>query len=214
MIRELKELGFALLRIVVGLFILIEGLVVLDLIVYIGATGNTFSEKVMTAFESGYNRGYVQTYDTGQQEAYLLAYEKGFGKGFEIGLEDRLEHETSQLVAMHNPTYGELLEFLARDETDKQDFVSGEYVCFDFAAELNNKAAVSGIRAAYVRIRSDEWAHAVVAFETPDRGVVFVEPQSDRDIELVIGRPYPWWQVGARSPMGYNDPVLEIQVIW
>jgi hypothetical protein len=105
-------------------------------------------------------------------------------------------------------------EFLAHDMTDSNPFIRGEYVCFDFSAELNNNAEANGIRAAYVRIRAKEWGHAVVAFETVDRGLVFVEPQSDEDVSLVTGEPYPWQQVGANRPMNYDDAVVEIQIIW
>jgi len=210
----LKEISIAIARIILGIVVLVEGLIVLDLIVYIGATGSTFTEKVMAAFDDGYSKGYVQTYDVGYQEAYGEAYDKGFGKGFEVGQETGSKEGVATRVELHNPTYSELQEFLARDKTDSNEFITGEYVCFDFAAELNNNAEANGIRAAYVRIRSKEWAHAVVVFETVDMGLVFIEPQSDRNVELVIGKPYPWWQVGAHSPMGYNDAIVGIQIIW
>lgn len=211
---DLKEFGFSIARIILGMVILIEGLIVLDLIIYISATGNTLSERILTTFNDGYSEGHSKTYYLAHEEAYSKAYDKGFSKAYEIGLGDNLQEEVGTRVELHNPTYSELQEFLSRDETDSNVFVTGEYVCFDFAAELNNKAEASGIRSAYVRIRSKEWAHAVAAFETVDMGLVFIEPQSDRDVEVVIGRPYPWWQVGATSPMRYNDAIGEIQIIW
>lgn len=210
----LREISFAIARITLGMFILIEGLIVLDLVVYLGATGSTFTEKVVAAFDHSYSRGYAQTYDVTHQEAYGTAYDKGFGKGYEIGLETGSKEVVATRVRLRNPTYSELQEFLAGDETNSNEYITGEYTCFDFAAELNNSADASGIRAAYVRLRAKEWAHAVVAFETVDRGLIFIEPQSDRDVDLVVGKIYPWWQVGATSPLGYNDPLVEIQIIW
>ena len=212
--NELKEMSIAIARITLGMLLLIGGLIALDLIVYISVTGSTFNEKVAAAYSDGYSKGYDQTYEVGYQKAYTGAYGKGYDKGYEIGLESSLKEEVTTRVKLHNPTYKELREFLARDRTDSHLFIKGEYVCFDFAAELNNNAEANGIRAAYVRIRSKEWSHAVVAFETVDKGLIFIEPQSDKDVGLVMGESYPWYQVGANRPTDYEDTVEEIQIIW
>ena len=201
-------------RIVLGLIVLAGGLIVLDIFIYLGALSSTYDNKVAAAYNDGYVEGYAQTYDVGYQEAHGEAYDKGYIKGYEISLGSDSDKQGSRLVGLRNPTYQELTEFLAADKADLNTFISGEYVCFDFAAELNNNAEANGIRAAYVRIRSKEWAHAVVAFETVDKGLVFIEPQSDLKVELVIGKPYPWWLAGASSPLRYTDDLEEIQIIW
>ena len=208
------SLVVAIGRIVLGMIVLIGGIIVLDIFVYLGAISSTYDNKVEASFNDGYDQGYGQTYEVGYQEAHGEAYDKGYKKGYEISLGSGSDEQVSSLVKLRNPTYNELTEFLAADKTDSNTFISGEYVCFDFAAELNNSAEANGIRAAYVRIRSKEWAHAVVAFETVDKGLIFIEPQSDMKIELVTGRPYPWWLAGASSPLRYTDAIEEIQVIW
>ncbi len=116
-------------------------------------------------------------------------------------------------VELHNPTYKEVLEFLAHDPTDSNPLISGEYTCVSFAAEVNNNAEANGIRAAYARLSSKEWAHVVVAFETVDKGLVFIEPQSDRKVELALGKSY-WESAGAVRPVDYDDVVVEIQIVW
>lgn len=213
---DLREINLAVAigRVLLATIALLGGLIVLDIFVYLAALGSTFDIKVAAAFSDGYNQGYAQTYKVGYQEAHGEAYEKGYEKGYEISLESGSNEKVDSLVQLHNPTYKELREFLADDKTDSKPFISGEYVCFDFAAELNNNAEAKGIRAAYVRLRSKEWAHAVVAFETVDRGLVFIEPQSDTQVELAVGRIYPWWQVGAISPLRYAEAIEEIQIIW
>ncbi len=210
----LKEFSIALSRVILGMVIMVGGLLVLNIIVYLSSTTGTFSEKIAIAYEGGYDQGYVETYEAGYQGAHGEAYEKGYYKGYEIGLGIDYNGEVGRRVELRNPTYKELIGFLAGDKTDSNPYISGEYVCFDFAAELNNNADASGIRAAYVRIRGDEWAHAIVAFETVDRGLIFIEPQSDTEVDLVTGRPYPWWQVGATSPLRYAEVIEEIQIIW
>jgi len=210
----LKEIAIAIARIVLGMVVLIEGLTVVIFITYTSIMGSTYSDKIVAAYEDSYDNGYAQTYDVGYQEAYGEAYDKGYDKGYEIGLETGSEEGVSTRVELSNPTHEEMREFLARDKTDSNPYVTGEYVCSDFAAQLSNNAEANGIRVAYVRIRSEKWSHAVVAFETVDRGLIFIEPQSDGEAALVIGKPFPWYSVGATGPLDYHDPITEIQIIW
>ncbi len=211
---SLKEIAIAIARIILGMVVLIEGLTVVVFVSYTTTIGDVYDKTVAAAYEDSYDKGYAQTYDVGYQEAYGEAYDKGYDKGYEIGLETGSKAGVVTRVELSDPTYKEMREFLVRDKTDSNPYIKGEYVCNDFAAQLDNNAEADGIRVAYVRIRSKSWWHAVVAFETVDRGIIFIEPQSDKKVKLVTGEPYPWWQVGAISPLGYFDPIVEIQIIW
>ncbi len=210
----LKEISIAIARIVLGMVVLIEGLTVVIFINYTSTIGGIYDKKVAAAYEDSYDNGYAQTYDIGYQEAYGEAHDKGYDKGYEIGLETGSKEGVITRVELRNPTHKEMWEFLARDKTDSKPYIKGEYVCNDFAAQLDNNTEADGIRAAYVRIRSKNWWHAVVAFETLDRGIIFIEPQSDRMVKLVIGEPFPWHLVGKANPLGYLDPIVEIQILW
>ena len=210
----LKEIGIAIARIVLGLIVLIEGIIGLVFIDYTSRIGGIYSDKIAAAYEDSYDNGYAQTYDVGCQEAYGEAYDKGYDKGYEIGLETGSKEGVAKMVELSNPTYKEMKEFLARDKTDSNAYIRGEYVCSDFASDVNNNAELEGIRTAYVRIRTEGRSHAIVAFQTVDRGLLFVEPMSDREAALVIGKPFPWYWVGAASPLGYHDPLVKIQIIW
>ncbi|MFC1984151.1 hypothetical protein ACFLVO_03980 [Chloroflexota bacterium] len=210
----LKEYAIALARIVLGMIILIEVIIALVFLHYTTMIGGFYGDKIDTAYDDSYDNGYTQTYDVVYQKAYSEAHDKGYEKGYEIGLETGSNKGLIRITALRNPTHKEMREFLANDETDSCSFAAGEYVCSDFAAQVNNNAETGGIRAAYVRIRSKEWGHAVVAFETVDRGLIFIEPQSDKQIELVIGKPFPWYLVGAVSPLTSYDPITEIEIIW
>lgn len=210
----LIEFSIAIARIILGVIALIGGLIILDIVVYLSAIGGTFTNDVSAAYHDGFGEGHAATYGDGYREAYGEAYDRGLEKGYEMGRRTGSEEGASTRVGLHNPTDKELREFLTRDTTDSNPFIKGEYVCFDFAAELNNNAEASGIRAAYVRIHAKEWGHAVVAFETVDRGLIFIEPQSDNEVELVKGEAYPWQQVGAVVPRNYYEPIDEIQIIW
>ena len=207
-------MAIAIARIVLGIVVLIEGLTVSVFIVYTSTIGGTYDKTVSAAYEYSYDEGHAQTYDVGYQEAYGEAYDKGYDKGYEIGLETGSKEGVATRVELRNPTHKEMREFLARDETDSNLYVAGEYNCVDFSAQLSNNAEANGIRVAYVRLRSEKWAHVVVAFEATDRGLIFIEPQSDREVELVIGEPFPWYSVGAVSALSPYDPIVEIQIIW
>lgn len=72
-----------------------------------------------------------------------------------------------------NPTWEQLLSFLRTDDTDKIDYVPGNFVCIDFAETLHNNAEKSGIRCGLVVLYPI--SHACNAFETTDRGLVFID---------------------------------------
>lgn len=82
-----------------------------------------------------------------------------------------------------NPTYAELIAFIMEDPTDSKLYLEKQvggwqpFVCADFAEEVHNNAETKGIRAAWVSIdlRGEEIGHAFNAFETTDRGLVYVD---------------------------------------
>jgi len=214
LVSDLIDFSMALARIVLGMVALIAGLAAINIVVYISAVGSTFDDEVAAIYNSSFERGYAQTYEAGYQEAHGLAYEEGYGRAYEVARGGSSGEITATRVELRNPTYNELKEFLAQDNTESKSFIKGEYVCFDFAAELNNNAEASGIRAAYVRIHAEQWGHAVVAFETVDRGLIFIEPQSDKEVELVRGQSYPWQVTGASRPSDYDDVIDDIEIMW
>lgn len=212
--REFKEIAIAVFRMILSLVALMGALVVIDMLMYVSFTNSTYDETVLAAYYDGYNDGYITTYQTNYWVARDEAYDKGYNQWLVIGQEGQPGDVVISQIKLRNPTYMELQAFLGQDQTNNRRFVRGEYVCFDFAAALNNNAEASGIRAAYVRIRSREWAHAIAAFETVDKGLVFIEPQSDREVRLTVGEPYPWLHAGAIPSMYSNEPIVEVQIIW
>lgn len=93
-----------------------------------------------------------------------------------------------ELVKVNNPeavdvTRAELIIFLEQDQTDKNEWVFGEYVCVHFATDLHNNAEAYGIRACIVQTEAieGEVSHCFNAFETTDRGLVFVDCSNQWD---------------------------------
>lgn len=119
---------------------------------------------------------------------------------------------------LHNPTLDEVTSFLAEDTTDSNEYIKDAYVCSHFARDVNNNAQSQGIRCAFVDIRYPESAHAIVAFDTVDEGVVYFDAVTDERVRPVMGKEY-WRCVEAQPGYDYEKPsfddtIMDILLIW
>lgn len=98
-------------------------------------------------------------------------------------------------------TWARVRLFLSQDKTDRIPYDASTFDCADFAETLHNNAEKAGIRTAYVVIgfRSEETLHAVNAFNTTDKGLIYIddtgmtdsfECSADRIVEVEVGEPY------------------------
>lgn len=120
---------------------------------------------------------------------------------------------------LRDPSYREMMDFLKQDQTSEREYVANEYICVDFAADVKANALEEGIRCAYVVIEYlGTTGHAIVAFDTTDRGLVYVEPQFDWEVEPAIGRRY--YQCVIPPPghymteRDYDDTIARVIDIW
>jgi len=162
-----------------------------------------------------------------QAELATVEIELSESKELAESLEDTLSNlqvnyaklTTGYGYVLRDPSYQEMKDFLKQDETSEQEYLRNEYICVDFAANVKANAAREGIRCAYVVIEYlGTTGHAIVAFDTTDRGLVYIEPQFDWDVEPEIGRRYYECVV---PPPGqymtepeYDDMIARIVVIW
>jgi hypothetical protein len=89
-------------------------------------------------------------------------------------------------------TWLELNDFLASDHTNWNQYIEGKYNCVNFSLDLISNARADNIYAwlVYVVFDPEEPAHAFVAIKTSDKGVVWIEPQSDYAYaEVAVGEP-------------------------
>jgi len=162
-----------------------------------------------------------------QAELATVEIELNASKDLVESLEDTLSNlqiNYDRLTAgygyvLRDPSYQEMQAFLTQDETSEQEYLRNEYICVDFAANVKANAAEEGIRCAYVVIEYlGITGHAIVAFDTTDRGLVYVEPQFDWDVEPEIGRRY--YQCVVPPPgqymvePDYDDTIARIIAIW
>ena len=75
-----------------------------------------------------------------------------------------------------DPTWEGLIAFLQKDDTDERLYMDGLFVCADFAEMLHDNAEASGVKAAWVSVDfTIGEGHALNAFNTTDKGLVYVD---------------------------------------
>jgi len=163
----------------------------------------------MYGYQIGHEGSYNQGYSQGKDEGYQVGYKTGY----EAGYKPILEQETASGYTLRNPTYQEMKAFLVEDTTSSTTYRKDEYVCVDFATEVNNNAVKKGIRCAIVNIFYPEgYGHTIVAFETTDRGLIFIEPQFDHEVKLIVGKSYS--QINNYTPAPQDDTIRRFLIVW
>lgn len=86
-----------------------------------------------------------------------------------------------------DPSFTELMDFLADDKTDEIPYSRPDFMCHHFSLTLRENANKQGLRCAWVEVGSVpaeggmglNYAHAITAFNTTDRGIIYIDPQDD-----------------------------------
>jgi len=173
----------------------------------------TTTKTKLTTAEAGYAAAKAQlataTEESAALEEELAALQVNYDRtvaGYDYVLKD--------------PTYKELKSFIAADKTDANQYIVNVYVCHDFAADVKaNAASQKKFRCAYVYMDFNDSAHAIVAFNTTDKGIIYIEPQSDEEVNLQVGWHY-WTQcvipkAGTYyNASNYDDTVQSFNDIW
>ena len=108
----------------------------------------------------------------------------------------------SQTFNYKNPTFEEMRDFLLKDTTSRKQFIPNQYECRHFATEVYNNAKDAGWRCGFVLLCYEQGQHVVNAFNTVDRGIIFIEPQTDAAIDVEVGGTYQ------------EKEIKEILIIW
>ncbi|MCL2134933.1 MAG: hypothetical protein FWH37_05185 [Candidatus Bathyarchaeota archaeon] len=135
-------------------------------------------------------------------------YEKGYTTGYLVGAADG----AGSGYNIRDPTYAEMMVFIEADQTDKKVYDADTYNCYDYTKDFCDNAAAHGYRTGFVYIYFKESAHALVCFNTADKGLIFIEPQYDAIVNVAVGINY--WDVveGVKSP--FDDTIVRFGVIW
>lgn len=118
-----------------------------------------------------------------------------------------------------DPTYNKMMRFLRNDDTDKNRYIEDKYDCKNYSTDLCNSAEAVGIRCAYVSIGYPGGiGHVIVAFNTIEKGLIYIEPQSDELVNVEIGKHF--YECVVPKPGYYyeepdhDDTIKEILIAW
>ena len=107
-------------------------------------------------------------------------------------LENQLE-SVKKSKGLVNPTFHQLWYFVLRDDTDLLEWEE-DFDCTEFSNHFIRNFAKEGFYSCTTEITfEDDGGHIIVAVNTSDRGLFYVEPQSDRIIpgdKLRVGEDY------------------------
>ena len=111
-----------------------------------------------------------------------------------------MHNDNSQAV---NPTWNQLITFIAQDKTDQHPYNINSFNCVNYATTIYNNAEMSNIEAATVtmNLQNSAAGHAINAFITSDYGLVYVDCTGNDAIARVeAGRVYRAVAPGAVQP--------------
>ncbi len=185
--------------------IIIAALIAVGVVTSIIITRN-LNNRVAATHEYGFEEGRTQGYETGFHEGSKAGYQEGSKIGYEMSQGKDFSDEETGFYFTYNPTYDELQAILA--ESNKTT-----------AMEINNFAEANGIRTAYVRCqiarKSTErtvYIYNIVAFETVDRGFIFIRPRSHEEVKVEVGKSYS--ELNGFPTPPYNDTITKITIVW
>lgn len=195
-VKKHRRHGVLAIATIAGLFIIISSIVVTYSVINSGsATRQTLSPSESTP-----------TISLTPTVKPTLIYENG---AILVG-GDNKPIELSNNPNAADPTYAELIAFIKGDTTDTNAYIEKgpiAYVCSDFAEDVHNNAEAEGIRAAWVGIdlRGSDEGHALNAFETTDRGLVYVDcTKWDTIAYIEIGKEYGSVDIAEADSLSYS----------
>ena len=157
-------------------------------------------------YDDGYTQGVVTSSDNAYAEGVISGYDDGYAQGEENGYVQGLRDGAGTGYTIRDPTYQEMIAFIASDKTEKNDY-SSDYICFDFAADVKNNAFLGGYRCGFVYVTFPNSDHGMVCFDTIDQGLIFIEPQDDRILPVIVGEP-------LFGNVNWDDTIVNYRIIW
>jgi len=183
-----------------------------------------------------------------EQEAKDVESARLLALGVEVARQKRLqfeqaereaEEEAAMIATLRNPSWAQLKDFLLKDDTDKMKYVYPVVVCSDFADKLQRNAREAGWRCAVVLLDmtgytdpynygiANDAGHACNAFETTDRGLVYIDCtrsqtgplHQDRTASVQVGEQYKLRRIfpctgWGEVPDGQMGVVRGVSIRW
>jgi hypothetical protein len=162
-------------------------------------------DKLIIITVSGKKLGYVDGYDKGKYDYY----EKGYSLGYDNGKEFVVTHLDQYVTVPKMVKYEVVVEFLKEDKTNENRYVDQVFDCVTFTKIVKENANSKGIKCGVVSLDltgTKRIGHAINAFETTDRGIVYFDPQTDGErFGIYVGGTYKLSEV-------YK--ITKVDIIW
>jgi cell division protein FtsB len=150
-------------------------------------------QSEVTSLENEVIESFNLGYSEGESEGYQVGYDEGYVQGVEDGPESGWY--------LRDPTYDEAIAFINSDKTNENEYTE-DYVCYDFTADFDSNAFQVGYRCGFVYIEFTDSAHSIACFNTTDRGLIYIEPQSDEIVDIAVDQIY------------LDDIIVKMGIIW
>jgi uncharacterized coiled-coil protein SlyX len=117
-----------------------------------------------------------------------------------------LEAKVAELearLAAKNPSYNDLMGFLAEDKTEDTKYQSHVSYTFQFLKNAKER----GIRGYPVVVLIPQRVLVFAGFETTDQGWIYILPAIDKEVKLEKGKSYR--ELNGHSPFGTGDDLIQ-----
>lgn len=194
---------------------------------YERGVNNGYSSGNSTGYQFGYSIGNITGYDLGNNIGQVAGYSQGNTSGFRIGYASGIiqgnmtgynlgylsgvADGAGRGYNIRDPTYQEMKNFIRTDKTNERTY-NASYNCYDFTNSVCNNAFKVGYHCGFVWMDFPDIGHAITCFNTTDHSLIFIEPQYDQEVVLIIGKSYSTLN-GFDAPP-YNDTIVEYGIIW
>jgi len=173
------------------------------LVGYGGGFSSGWSSGMKRAWDEAYGSGYLAGWAAGNSTGFSEGYAAGESEGYKSGyIQGARDAALAGGFSLRDPAYDEVVDFLRDSGVDRMTYDPAGIVCLEYAAALKNEAAERGLRCGIAIVYLEGGIRVLNCFSTIDRGLIYVEPQTDAIISLRLGDYYA------------GSKVVRIIIVW
>ncbi len=169
---------------------------------YIGGDTEGYGTGLTIGYDEGEIIGFVAGEKDGYQEGWRSAYQPSQTQGYDSGYSAGYTEVIDSDFLVHNVTYVRIMKML-----DTSNVKTAE--------QLNNEFEDAGIRSGYVWVKLTNgggYGIALVAFDTIDKGIIFVKPWSHQIVHPEVGEDV--FELLNILPEDFDGTISSITISW
>ena len=103
-------------------------------------------------------------------------------------IKELLYYQTLDSNLAMTPRWKDVKSFLHKDKTNLNTWTERNYDCTAFSTDVVKNAIENNIFMCIVEVNFIEGAHIIIAVNTSNKGLLYIEPQSDNIVNLQLGK--------------------------